>query len=91
MTTRLVHVSGKVQHVGYRDWAVRTAQRLGVKGWVRNLRDGRVEILAMGEETALDEMVEACREGPQSAQVDRVDAAPADPVRAMGFTKRFTA
>ncbi|MCW3836885.1 acylphosphatase [Sphingomonas canadensis] len=91
MTTQRIYVSGRVHQVGYRDWTVRTARGLGLTGWVRNLRDGRVEMLASGEEGAIGALVAACREGPPLAQVTDVEAFPdtGDPGR--GFTKRFTA
>jgi len=92
MTAQRIFVSGRVQRVGYRDWAVRTAQRLGVKGWVRNLADGRVEMLAEGDEAALGALAEACREGPPMAVVEHVEAyQTAEDKHAKGFTKRFTA
>ncbi|WP_066718061.1 acylphosphatase [Sphingomonas pituitosa] len=92
MAQQRILVSGRVQGVGYRDWVVRTAQRGGLTGWVRNLRDGRVEILAAGEDTALGLFVEACREGPPLARVAHVEseAVPEDKPH-KGFTKRFTA
>ena len=92
MTAQRIYVSGRVQRVGYRDWVVRTAQRLGVKGWVRNLNDGRVELLAEGEEEALGALADACREGPPLAHVEHVEAFLAEGEKpAKGFTKRFTA
>lgn len=93
MPTKRIYVSGRVQGVSYRDWVVRTAQRAGMIGWVRNLSDGRVEILATSEdETALDALVEACREGPAMARVDHVEAHQAEQEKlTKGFTKRFTA
>ena len=41
-------VSGRVQGVGFRNWAQKTAQKMNISGWVRNLSDGRVEIKALG-------------------------------------------
>ena len=66
MTTMMqrVFVSGKVQRIGYRDWVVRKAGELGVVGWVRNLKDGRVELLIAGEEGATTALIDACHEGP---------------------------
>ncbi|MEZ0242813.1 MAG: acylphosphatase [Sphingomonas sp.] len=92
MATQRIYVSGRVQGVSYRDWVVRTAQRFKLIGWVRNLRDGRVEILADGEDEAIGQLVDACREGPPLARVEHVEAVPdtADK-RLKGFTKRFTA
>lgn len=92
MATQRIFVTGRVQGVGYRDWVVRTAQRNGLTGWVRNLKDGRVEILAAGEEEGLTVLVEGCREGPAQARVEHVEAFAADDEKPQkGFTKRFTA
>lgn len=91
MTTQQLLVSGRVQRVGYRDWAVRKARELGVTGWVRNLSDGRVELLVTGEEDRVAAMVEAAREGPLYAEVREVHAQTIPLTNAKGFTKRFTA
>jgi acylphosphatase len=91
MATQRILVSGRVQAVSYRDWTVRTAQRLGLKGWVRNLDDGRVEILADGEEEAIGKLVDACREGPPLARVDHVEAHNDTDKPCKGFTKRLRA
>lgn len=91
MATQRIFVSGRVQGVSYRDWTVRTAQRLGLKGWVRNLHDGRVEILAEGEDDAIGQLIDACRDGPPLARVEHVAAVPDIDKPAKGFTKRFTA
>ena len=63
---RRVHVYyiGRVQGVGFRMSAEETAHRFGVVGWVKNLRDGRVELLAEGDETTLQQFLEALRQGP---------------------------
>ena len=86
-----VLVSGRVQQVGYRDFMVREAKRLGVTGWVRNLTDGRVEMMAGGDQPALDAFLAVCREGPRMARVEDVVAVPTDDRAVKGFTKRFTA
>jgi acylphosphatase len=91
MATQRIFVSGRVQGVTYRDWTVRTAKKFGLTGWVRNLSDGRVEILADGDEESIGHLVEACREGPTMARVDNVSAAPDTDKPVKGFTKRFTA
>lgn len=88
---RRLFVSGKVQNVGYRDFIVRRAGALHIAGWVRNLRDGRVEILAAGDDPAIDALIEAAREGPPRARVDNVEAQAAIERLPKGFTKRFTA
>ncbi len=64
-----VYVSGYVQGVGYRYTAIRVANRLGVTGWVKNLRDNRVELLIEGEESSVKQMVEWCHDGPRGATV----------------------
>ena len=84
-------VSGRVQQVGYRDYMVRKAQALGVRGWVRNLTDGRVEMLADGDDAAIEAFLAATREGPAMARVDDVVTVPTDDRAVKGFTKRFTA
>jgi len=73
-----VFVSGKVQGVFYRDGTRQEAQRRGVGGWVRNLRDGRVEAVFEGPGEAVDAMVAWCRVGPPLSRptyVDRKDEA----------------
>jgi len=61
-----------VQGVGYRYFARGTASRLEVVGYAKNLRDGRVEIYAVGTETQLRALVEELRRGPQYASVTEV-------------------
>ena len=72
MRTVRLHIAGRVQGVGYRMWAERTAAGLGLRGWVRNRRDGTVEILAIGDDAEIATMIEACRQGPAAAQVREV-------------------
>lgn len=79
-TTVRVLVSGRVQGVGFRAWTGRTAAALGLSGWVRNRRDGRVEAVFTGPAEAVARMLDACRRGPAAARVEAVetfdDAAP---------------
>ena len=65
-------VSGRVQGVGFRFFAEDAARREGLQGWVRNLPDGRVEIVAEGEAEAVARFESAVRQGPRSARVDGV-------------------
>ncbi len=67
------YVSGRVQGVGFRFFAERTAASLSVGGYVRNLYDGRVEVYAIGSVEQLDALKNALRRGPRMAAVDRVD------------------
>lgn len=69
MARRRVLVSGKVQDVFFRDSARREAESAGVAGWVRNLRDGRVEAVFEGSDAAVDRMVAWCGEGSDAADV----------------------
>jgi acylphosphatase len=68
-----VFISGRVQGVFFRANARREALRLGVKGWIRNLYDGRVEAVIEGEEDKVKMMVEWCKRGPPGAIVSKVE------------------
>ncbi|MFB3888688.1 MAG: acylphosphatase [Candidatus Bathyarchaeia archaeon] len=68
-----VFVEGMVQGVFFRARTMEKAISLGVAGWVRNLRDGRVEAVFEGEENAVKAMVDYCRHGPRGAVVTKVD------------------
>jgi acylphosphatase len=68
-----VLVSGYVQGVLFRSKTHGEAERRNVKGWVRNLPDGRVEAVFEGEEEAVKALVEFCRRGPPGAKVTNVD------------------
>ena len=84
-------ITGRVQGVGYRDWTMGTALSLGLTGWVRNRRDGAVEALVVGDDTAVGQMIEACRRGPPAARVDEIDIDPVDlDILPEGFTQRPT-
>ena len=87
---RRVVVHGRVQGVFYRGWAVEAGRGLGLDGWVRNRRDGSVEILAAGPEAAVAALIENCRRGPPAARVDRVDVEEMDEPVPAGFGLRPT-
>jgi len=70
-----VVVSGRVQGVGFRFFAVGVAEQLGITGWVRNLNDGRVEVVAYGVRGMLEVMIARLRQGPSAATVSDVDVA----------------
>ena len=74
MKTRVhVFISGRVQGVAYRYFARDRAIALSLTGWVRNLNDGRVEVLAEGETESIERFVDELRRGPRLARVDLVD------------------
>lgn len=72
ITRAHVWISGKVQGVGYRLSTQDEAIKLGVKGWVKNLPDGRVEAVLEGEKMAVEEMIQWCHHGPSGAVVQSV-------------------
>ena len=74
-----VFVSGRVQGVWFRESTKTEAENLGVKGWVRNLVDGRVEAVFEGPEASVDRLVAWCDAGPSAARVERVDAEKEEP------------
>jgi acylphosphatase len=74
-----VLVSGKVQGVFYRKHTQQTGQALGLTGWVRNLDDGRVEILAEGDAEALKNLVAWCGKGSPKARVENVEVDEVEP------------
>jgi acylphosphatase len=67
-------VHGDVQGVGFRYFLMREAQRLRLRGWVRNRDDGTVEFVAEGSRPDLERLKQAAERGPRMARVDRVDA-----------------
>jgi acylphosphatase len=69
---RRLLITGQVQGVGYRMNCAREAERLGVKGSVRNLDDGSVEVLAAGPPELVDRLIEWCWRGPRGARVEAV-------------------
>jgi acylphosphatase len=66
-------VSGRVQGVGFRFFAERVANQLGLRGYVRNLADGNVEAYAIGSEALLEEFQRHLAEGPRGARVTSVE------------------
>lgn len=77
-TVRL-EIRGRVQGVGFRWSMVQEARRAGVRGWVRNRRDGSVEAIAEGAPQAIDQLIDWARTGPPGARVDTVAVFDADP------------
>lgn len=83
-------VHGRVQGVSYRKWTVSTASAKGLSGWVRNRRDGTVEMVLSGEEATLADMQNACKKGPVLARVDKVEASPWEESVTAGFSQHET-
>lgn len=80
-----LRVEGRVQGVSYRLWTVDVATNLSLTGWVRNRRDGSVEVLAVGPIEQVDALVLACRRGPSLAQVTNLVIEPAQGIVADDF------
>ena len=67
---------GRVQGVGYRVYVEQIAGMLGLQGYVRNRRDGRVEVFAMGTQEKLAQLRVALKRGPMMSEVDALDEEP---------------
>jgi acylphosphatase len=81
-----VWVSGRVQGVWFRQSCADVARAVGVKGWVRNRTDGRVEAIFEGDEAAVERMVSWCRQGPARAHVTGVEVASEAPEALLTFS-----
>lgn len=82
---RHVWVAGRVQGVWFRDACQREARRLGVAGWVRNLRDGRVEVAIEGAPDAVNALANWCQHGPPRAEVAAITIEDEPPEGLTGF------
>jgi acylphosphatase len=85
-----LRITGRVQGVGYRAWAMDMARRLGLRGWVRNRADGSVEALVIGEDDTVAAMIEVCRDGPYAARVGEVAVSEDEEDGSIGFTPKPT-
>lgn len=65
-------VSGRVQGVGFRDFARRSAEKFGVCGYAKNLVNGDVEVVAEGDKAALDEFLLLLQRGPSASKIDNI-------------------
>lgn len=85
-----IRVEGHVQGVGFRWWVVEQARRLGLEGWVRNRRDGTVEVLAIGEVGDIVRLRDACGSGPAGASVRSVVVEAAEDDGSTSFEQKAT-
>ena len=76
VVARRYNVSGRVQGVGFRNYVEHVAGKIGVHGYVRNRRDGRVEVFAMGSPEELKQLRVALERGPMMSCVDGVTEEP---------------
>ena len=86
MPARRFIVSGRVQGVGFRQFAATMALKLGLNGWARNLVDGRVEVFAEGDVEIIEDLRRHLTAGPPSARVESVESFASEPV---GSTNGF--
>ena len=75
----MLHISGRVQGVGFRNFVVHHAQERSVTGYVSNLEDGSVEVMLQGQPADVGSVEAACRTGPALARVDNFECYPVDP------------
>ena len=73
MTRAHVFIDGRVQGVFYRAFTRELAHNLGLNGWVRNLRDGRVEAVFEGDKKMIEQAIEECYAGPPGARVSHIE------------------
>ena len=83
-----IFISGFVQGVSFRYFVKSNAQKLGLKGWVRNTEDGGVEAVFTGEKEKIEEMIKLCRKGPMLAEVKQVGFEWEDPEQFSDFIIR---
>ncbi len=89
---RRIHacISGRVQGVFYRASTYEKALSLGLKGWVKNLPDGRVELVAEGPHDKIEELLKWCKQGPPGARVTNIEVEMEEPSRDFtGFSIRY--
>jgi acylphosphatase len=87
---RHLMIRGRVQGVSYRASAQAEAMRLGLRGWVRNRRDGTVEALVTGADANVASFIAWARNGPAGARVEHVEVSAAEAVDADAFVVRPT-
>ncbi len=71
-----VRIDGRVQGVGFRYWTIRAAERLGIRGWVRNEADGSVSLECEGSAASVDKFLHLVRQGPPGSWISRFDVRP---------------
>lgn len=73
MVRKKILISGRVQGVGFRMFTVRQARNFGIKGYAKNLFNGKVEVLAIGEKNELNPFIEQLKIGPRMANVKKLN------------------
>lgn len=84
-----IHISGRVQGVGFRAFIRREAAVLDITGWAKNLADGRVEVVIEGKKDKISEMIEKLKEGPSFAKVNDLEIEDEKPKNFNDFEIKF--
>jgi acylphosphatase len=88
ITSLRLRIEGHVQAVGYRNFVIEEARKLGVDGWVRNRSDGSVEVLACGETKAVEALIASCARGPEGSRIKHIDMETVEAPAEKGFNRR---
>ena len=88
ITSLRLRIEGYVQAVGFRNFAIVEARRLGLDGWVRNRTDGTVETLISGDTKKVEAFVASAMRGPEGSKVANVELHRAEPPEEKGFHRR---
>lgn len=88
LTHLRLRIEGYVQAVGYRNFVISEATRLGVDGWIRNRSDGTVEALVSGPNAEVETLIGLCMKGPLGARIGNVEMHKAEAPAEKGFHRR---
>lgn len=88
LTHLRIRITGFVQAVGYRNYAIGQAKRLGLDGWIRNRSDGTVEALISGPTKPVEELIGLMAKGPHGSRVENFELHKAEPPAEKGFHRR---
>ncbi len=88
ITALRLRIEGSVQAVGYRNFVIAEATKLGVDGWIRNRSDGTVEALVCANTKTVEAIVALCMRGPEGSRVHNVELHNAEPPEEKGFRRR---
>ncbi|MGH6870571.1 MAG: acylphosphatase [Rhizomicrobium sp.] len=88
LTALRLRIEGFVHAVGYRNFVIAEANKLGIDGWIRNRSDGTVEALVSGPTPAVEVIVAACMRGPEGSRVANVELHNSEPPDEKGFRRR---
>lgn len=88
ITSMRLRIEGFVQAVGYRNFAMEEARKLGLDGWIRNRTDGTVETLVSGSTKAVEAFIASCARGPAGSKVTGIELHNSEPPTEKGYHRR---